>query len=205
MTSSFKLLFWGAFPISNHNYWNLANIILCYAHFFKPSIQHESKHIVIFRLKLEEIQEINQMSKNNGYLLSHVGIKLFHLNAHVHVICNINLCLQLSSLFRKLHIQPICWNNIWQYSILTTLLVVNYTCNYNRRKGITNGFGNCPSLCKRNHVSQGHNLMVITHHNYNLIHKTLLKHGNLWHKVCIHYYYYFVLRKTKIYTSESMK
>jgi hypothetical protein len=101
---SFKLLFWGAFSSSNHNYWNPTNIILYCVHFFKLSIQHENKHIVNFRLKLEAIQEINKIFQNNGYLLSHVGVKLFHLNAHVHVICNINLCLQLSSLFIKLHI-----------------------------------------------------------------------------------------------------
>jgi hypothetical protein len=75
--------------------------------------------------------------------------------------------------------------------------VVNYTCNYNRRRGITNDFSNCPSLCKGNHVSQGHYLMVITHQNWNSIHKTLFKHGNLWHKVCIHYYYHFVLDRPK--------
>jgi hypothetical protein len=50
---------------------------------------------------LKAIQEINKIFQNNGYLLSHVGVKLFHLNARVHVICNINLCLQLSSFFYK--------------------------------------------------------------------------------------------------------
>ncbi len=79
LTSSSKLLFWGVFSSSNHNCWNFTNIFFCYVHFFKPSIQHESKHIVSFRLKLEAIKIIIDYFKTMVICLHMLALSCFTL------------------------------------------------------------------------------------------------------------------------------
>jgi hypothetical protein len=69
----------------------------------------------IFFLKHEICDKIMKEFQNNNYLVLHLDTKVFHLGAHIHVLDNIDLCPQLLSILRKLHIELGCWGkNIMQ-------------------------------------------------------------------------------------------
>jgi hypothetical protein len=110
-------------------------------------------------------------------LILHVGTKLFHFSAHVHVLSNINL--KMSTLptplfpWKVVH-RTCCWNkNIWQ---VIPMALVNCICNYNKRKGITNAFENWSCMCIENPINQCLWIIATTHHNYRLMSKTPSKH-----------------------------
>jgi hypothetical protein len=71
---------------------------------------------------------------------------------------------QLQYFLGRLCIELDCWNkNIWQ---VIPMALVNCICNYNKRKGITNVFENCPCMCIWNPINQCLWMIAITHHNY---------------------------------------
>jgi len=83
-----------------------------------------------------------------NYLLSHVGTKVFHLGAHVHLLSGINFFATPISPWKVSH-------TIWLWKqehliITNTHALIDYTCSHNRGKCIRNRLNNCLGLPWRN-------------------------------------------------------